>query len=208
MQNYRQHLKDSGEDILEKVFWTGALTYKCQKCSKPTDPVCMVNVTPLGPTITEGNTWVCDQCITDWKRAKTKIDPTDDFIVPQEWDVRFLEKVLCYEEDYIATKKYAIKHVKQRYNDIRKKAEYAEEKLKIEQRYGNPASINKKAIKANNKEESVVQNIPENSKIYIDGEQVAEGIPTLTFAALNKGKYKIKVVNDFYLDLEEEVDAY
>lgn len=207
MQNYRQYLADGGEDILEKVYWTGALTYKCQKCTKHADAVCLVNVTSLG-AIAEGNTWVCDECITFWKRGKVKIDPTDDFIVPQEWDVRFLEKVTCYEEDYIATKKYAVKHVKQRYNDIKKRPMHAQEKQKIEQRYGNPANISKKTLRANNKEESIIDNIPDNSQIYIDGVKVAENLNNITFATLNKGKYKLKIVSDFYLDLEDEVDAY
>lgn len=207
MQNYRQYLKDGGEEVLQKVYYTGAITYRCEKCNKPVDAVCLVNVTSLG-NISDGKTWVCDQCRLDWKRAKTPIDSTDEFFVPAEWDVKFLEKVGCWELDYIATKKYAVRHVKNRYNDIRKDPRYEVEKAKIEQKYGNPATLPKNKIRANNKEESVLSNIPENSSVFIDGQKVAENINSLTFTTINKGKYKVKIISDFHLDFEGDIDAY
>jgi hypothetical protein len=207
MLNYRQYLKDGGESVLQPVKWIGSSFYKCQKCDKPTNEICLIDVTSLG-TITEGKTWVCDQCITDWKRAKTPIDPTDEFFVPEEWDVRFLEKVGCFEKEYIQTKKRAVKKVKTRYNDIRKDPKKAAERVKIEERYGNPASLPKVRIRANNKEESTVSAIPANSQIFIDGQKVTENTNTLTFSTFNKGKYKLKIVSDYHLDYEGEIDAY
>jgi hypothetical protein len=207
MLNYRQYLKNGEENILERVKWLGSSFYRCEKCKKPTNEICLIDVTSLG-LIAEEKTWVCDQCITDWKRAKIPIDSTDEFFVPEEWDVRFLEKVGCFEKEYIQTKKRAVRKVKTRYNDIRKDPKRSVEKTKIEERYGNPASLPKARIRANNKEDSTVSGIPANSQIFIDGEKIAENISTLTFSTLNKGKYKLKIVSDYHLDYEGEIDAH
>ena len=207
MQNYRQYLKDGGENTLEMVRYIGPSFYKCEKCAKPTNEICLVNVTPLG-SITQGKTWVCDQCITDWKRAKTLIDPTDEFFVPEEWDVKFLEKVGCFEKEFMQAKKRAVRKVKLRYNDIRKDPKRATERAKIEGKYANPASLPKTRVRANNREETTISGIPANSRVFIDGEKVAENTNTLTFSTFNKGKYKLKVVSDYHLDYEGEIDAY
>ena len=208
MLNYRQYLKNGGENILEKVKWVGSSFYRCEKCKKPTNEICLIDVTSLGQ-MTEGKTWVCDQCITDWKRAKTPIDSTDEFFVPEEWDVKFLEKVgYFFEKEYIQTKKRAVKKIKTRYNDIKKDPKKSIEKIKIEQKYGNPITLPKNKIRANNKDEVTVYDIPENASIFIDGEKVAQNVNNLIFSTLNKGKYKLKIVSDYHLDYEGEIDAY
>jgi len=205
MINYLSHISNGGDDTLQKLV---GYRYFCPKCNRHANPMCILNVSTL-PSINEGHDWVCDQCIIEWKREKKKIDPTDDFVVPQEWEVKFLEKIGAPQKQILSAKRYALKHIKIKYNEIVNHNLWSQEdKLKIEERYTNPASISKKRIRANNKEDSLINNIPENSTIYIDGEKVGHGNSEITLSAPVKGKYKIKIESPYHLNCEEEIDAY
>ena len=204
MMNYLSHISNGGASTLKKL----ADRYQCPKCSRDSNPMCIINVSALGH-IADGHEWVCDQCIIEWRRVKAKIDPTDNFIVPQEWDVKFLQKIGAPEKQILSAKRHALKYARIKYNEIvNYNSGSQEQKLILEERYKNPSTINKKRIRANNKEESLINNIPANSTILIDGQKVGSQTSEIIVTTPIKGKYKIKVKNPYYLDFEEEVDAY
>ena len=202
--NYLSHLSNGGENTLSE----NRGRYYCPKCNRDANPMCITNVSALGP-INEGHDWVCDQCIVEWRRFKTKIDPDDNFIVPQEWDVKFLEKIGAPEKQILSAKRHAIKYVKIKYNEIINYNMWnAEEAAILEERYKNPTTINKKRIRANDKDESLISNIAPNSTIFIDGQEIAKGLSEIILSAPIKGKYKIKIDSPYHLNFEGEIDAY
>lgn len=204
MMNYLSHISNGGASTLKQL----ANRYHCPKCDRDSNPMCIINVSALGD-IAEGHEWVCDQCIIEWRRVKAKIDPTDNFIVPQEWDVKFLEKVGAPEKQILSAKRRALKYVKIKYNEIVNYNLWSdEEKLILEERYKNPSTADKKRIRANDKEESLINNIPANSTIYIDGQNVGSQTSEIRVTTPIKGKYKVKIESPYHLDYEEFIDAY
>jgi hypothetical protein len=214
MLNYLLHLNNGGADTLVKYIELESY-YHCEKCNRPSSARCIHNLASLG-NITEGSIWICDKCVIEWKRNGTKIDPTDEYLVRHEWDVKFLEKLGIGGEKLLTAKRYAVKNIKNKYKgillELSRDPTLIEQKQKIEDRYRNPSNISKKRIKSNT-EESYITNIPEGSLLYIDGELMNTGNQTFsnqtaTISSSNRGKYKIKITSDYHLDFEETVDVY
>jgi hypothetical protein len=211
MLNYLSYLKNGGEDTLSKHFEKNY--YICPKCNRPSGARSIQDLSGLG-SITENNRWICDNCVIEWRRNGTKIDPTDEYLVRHEWDVKFLEKLGIGGEKLLTAKRYAVKHIKHKYRDIllQKDPSLAVQKQKIEDKYKNPSTISKKRVKSNN-EESHLSNLPPDSLLYIDGQLVNgpnDTFPnqTATISSNSKGKYKVKVVSQYHLDLEDTIDVY
>lgn len=215
MLNYLSYISNNNDTPLEKQRFGNR--HYCPICNRDANPMCILEVSALGP-ITKGHRWACDQCIIEWKREKIKIDPDDYFITSHEWELKFLEKIAAPQKQYLSAKKYALKHIKIKYNEIVNHGLWdPAEKLIIEERYKNPATISKKLIRANNKETSEISLIPLDSLVYIDGSVVNLGSnkkpinfdnQTLTLSTIKKGRYKIKVDSPYHLNYEDSIDAY
>lgn len=215
MLNYLSYISNNdGRPLKKQIFGN---RHYCPKCNRDANPMCILNVSSLG-AITEGHDWACDQCIIEWKRSKIKIDLDDYFVTPAEWEVKFLEKIGAPDKQYLSAKRYALKQIKIKYNEI---VNYGlwdpSEKLIIEERYKNPTTTNKKRIRANDKEESHISLIPIDSIVYIDESPINLGSnkkavnfnnQTVILTTPIKGKYKIKVDSPYHLNYEDIVDAY
>ena len=215
MLNYLSYICNGNDNPLKKQVFGNR--YHCPRCNRDANPMCILNVSALGP-ITEGHLWACDQCIIEWKRSKVKIDPDDYFVTTHEWELKFMEKIGAPQKQYLSAKRYALKQIKIKYNEIVNHGLWdPSEKLIIEQRYSNPTTIDKKRIRANNKESSQVSLIPLDSLIYIDDSPINLGQnkrpvnldnQTLSLSTIKRGRYKIKVESPYHLNYEDGIDAY
>lgn len=89
---YQDYLDKAGEAILTEVENAHKKTAVRCSCGQIVWTYNMIDVRMFSDRLTNGEKFVCDGCYSTWERECRSIDEGDDFIIPEEFAAKFIEK--------------------------------------------------------------------------------------------------------------------
>lgn len=90
---YQDYLNSGGEELYDKidVNQAGKIAVRCI-CGQIAFSYAMIDVRNFEDHLTKGEKFICGGCYSTWERKKHKIDLTDDFLIPEEFTAKFIER--------------------------------------------------------------------------------------------------------------------
>jgi len=218
MHTYKEYLDAGGERILPEKSRRAKDDFDviCA-CGNYALPALVWDVSGLDSELTGGQNWACDDCWLKWMREMRQIDPGYDFITPEEWFYKFVQKIgraslhvmAQHEANMLESLGRVRKDIDRELKmGIGNTEDLQAKRNKIQERVGiSTLQIDKLSIVANNTDSATLTGIPAGSTVEVESVQYAVNDGTLVLRVNAPGQYVLKVNSPNKLPEEVIVNA-
>lgn len=205
--NYLNAILASAQNLtleVRDIHGNGRIDVRCP-CGAWVHPAVVLDVSALPDALTNGEEWACDNCWNGWKRERRDIDAGDNFIVPEEFLAKMLERIGCPQSDVQYYRGNALRALAKRRADCAPDDPLIAE---IDARAGIVPQVSTQTIAANGSDAATVSGIPAGALAALDGgtpQPVTDGEVRIT--ATVPGAYRLTLTHPEKLSFEVTINA-